>query len=212
MRRWLNMGAIVLGLAALASPAPAAESLRPVRLASLEGMPPDMRSREAFLDGFRAAFEQPTLPTLIDGAAGVFEHGFALVDSSSARTWELHIVVGAPPLLRDVVRDKKGKLVSQKPNGRRASRGLTLVLTALSPVAIESGERPGPERIGLVLPEAEGFAAQRAVTRGVEYRWDQAGLASGRVAIEALLRVAGDAPATAWTADVQPARRVVSTR
>jgi len=208
MRRLAIGGALLLGLMA----GDASASARPVRIAALEGLPPDVRSREEFMSGLHAAFAQSTLPTLQAGELVERTHDFVLADSASSPTWELHLVIGAPPLLRDIVRDKKGKLVSQKPNGRRASRGLTLVLTTRSPVAVAEGERPAAERIGLVLPEPEGHAAQAAVTRGVEYRWDQAGLATGRVALEALLRAAGEASTVEWSADLQPVRRVASPR
>ncbi len=197
---------------ALGAPTEAAERpIRQVKLASIEGLPPDLPSRRAFLEGFRSAFAERELKTVSERGPGSLAHGFVLRDSVREPHWELQVVIGAPPLLRDIVRDKKGKLISQKPNGRRASRGMTLVLTALSPEAIEAGARPVPERIGLVLPESAGTEAQQVNTRGVEYRWDLAGIAVGRYAIEALLRVAEGAEAE-WRADLSPVLRLPSPR
>lgn len=204
---------LILGLACVVpAGTSAAHPPRLVRLDPIEGLPPDRRSREEFLAGVQAAFAQATLPTLQAGTPGDLAHDFELADTTAQDAWELHVVIGAPPLLRDIVRDKKGRLVSQKPNGRRASRGLTVVLTVRSPEAVEAGARPTPERIGLVLPEADASGAPRERSRGVEYRWDQAGLATGRVALEALVRAAGDAPDADWAADLQPVRRMPSPR
>lgn len=206
---WLGL---IVALA-LASPAIAAPpSSRSVRLAPIEGLPPDAPSRNEFLANLRSAFESRSLTIIVNGELAPLEHDFALEDSARGLVWDLQIVVGAPPLLRDVVRDRKGRLVSQKPNGRRASRGLTLVIAALSPEAVEAGARPMPQRIGLVLPDLEGSAASQAVTRGVDYRWDQAGLAVGRVALEALLHAAGEGPEGEWVADLAPVMRLPSPR
>lgn len=212
MPRSLGWPGLLIALT-LASPAiAAAPPVRSVRLAPIEGLPPDAPSRNEFLANLRAAFESRSLAIVENGERASIEHGFALEDSARGRVWELQIVVGAPPLLRDVVRDRKGRLVSQKPNGRRASRGLTLVIAALSPEALAAGARPMPQRIGLVLPDLEGSAAAHAVTRGVDYRWDQAGLAVGRVALEALLHAAGDGPEGDWAADLAPVVRLPSPR
>lgn len=207
---------LLLGLLvtlAFATPAGAARhSVRSVRLAPIEGLPPDAPSRNEFLSSLHSAFESHSLPVIANGEHVSLEHGFSLEDTARGLVWELQIVVGAPPLLRDVVRDKKGRLLSQKPNGRRASRGLTLVIAALSPEAVEAGARPMPQRIGLVLPDLEGSAASQAVMRGVDYRWDQAGLAVGRVALEALLHAAGEGPEGEWVADLAPVVRLPSPR
>ena len=203
----------LLATLALAPPASAAPpSVRLVRLVPIEGLPPDAPSRNEFLASLRSAFDRTSLALIENGKSASIEHGFALDDSARGRVWELQIVVGAPPLLRDVVRDRKGRLISQRPNGRRASRGLTLVIAALSPEALEAGARPMPQRIGLVLPDLEGSAASHAVTRGVDYRWDQAGLAVGRVALESLVHAAGEGPEGDWVADLAPVVRLPSPR
>ncbi len=206
-----------LGLVALLMAVPAAraaaEPPRPVHLLQVEGLPPDARSRDEFLGAFRAAFAQPVL-AIVDasGRRDSTAHGFVLADSDGPSSWQLQVVIGAPPLLRDVVRDRKGRLLSQKPNGRRASRGLTLVVAALSPEAVAAGARPVPERLGLVLPEPGADAARIEVSRGVEFAWDQAGLAAGRVALEVLVRAAGEGPEGEWTADIAPVLRRPSPR
>ena len=220
MRRGSTLGRFARGLlvvltalAAGAAPARAEDAApRPVWMTPIEGLPPDARSREAFLGALRAAFAERMLPTLANGVSGAVPHGFVLADSGTAGSWRLQIVIGAPPLLRETVRARNGRTLSHKPTGLRASRGLTLVVAALSPEAAEAGARPVPERVGLALPEAVGDRAQLEVTRGVEYRWDLAGVAVGRVALETLMRAAGDADEGDWAADLAPVRRVASNR
>jgi hypothetical protein len=95
---------------------------------------------------------------------------------------------------------------------RRASRGMTLAVIALSPEAIAAGARAMPEHLAFsFLPADAPAGAGAAGATGYLFPWREAGRASALLALELLHTRSGDLPDGA-RCDIAPAQRASSLR
>ena len=172
-----------------------------VQLTSIEGLPPDSLARGQFLDAFRGVFaeEQLDAEKLVgeEWRPGLrFSNRFRLLEGFPADdAWTLQIVVGAPPAV--IVARRKKQDEPQRYSAlesRRMSRGMTLSMIVLSPEARANGARPRAMPFGFAFPAAaapEG-SSLAVPARGYVFPWDEAGRATGRLALELLHRDSGE--------------------
>jgi hypothetical protein len=141
----------------------------------------------------RSVFAAADLPLERDTGSGWEAIGpspnhFRLLEGAPAPdAWNAQIVLGLPPMLRQEVRDERGRVVRTVPIPRRASRGLTVVLAMVSPEAAAEGARPIPERLAMVMPPEPGGDTRK----GHAFRWEQVGTAVGRLLVGGLHARAG---------------------
>lgn len=204
--RFLSFAA-ALALLALAAPAaratdPQDAPKRLVRLYPLEGLPGEAAARAAFTAGFDSAFAARALAVeRADGSGewrpvGTLRNSFGVTaDPKADRVWTLQVVVGSPPPFTG----KRTNPSTKKPErfadtSRRASRGMTLAVLALSPEAIAGGVRAMPDRYAFAFPPEAAPPSGEAGASGYLFPWRDAGVATAILALELLHRRSGDLP------------------
>lgn len=205
--RTSRLAALAAALALIALAAPAARATDPrdtpsrlVRLYPLEGLPGEAAARTAFTAGFDSVLAESTFAVeRRDGAggwrpAGTLRNAFRVTaDPRADRVWTLQVVVGAPPPFAA----RRTNPSTRKPErftdtSRRASRGMTLAVLALSPDAIAAGVRAMPDRYAFAFPPEAAPPAGDAGSAGYLFPWCDAGAAAATLAIELLHRRSGD--------------------
>lgn len=212
---------LAAALALLALVAPAARATDPqdapkrlVRLYPLEGLPGEAAARTAFTAGFDSVLAESTFAVeRRDGAdewrpAGTLRNAFRVTaDPGADRAWTLQVVVGSPPPFTG----KRTNPSTKKPErfadtSRRASRGMTLAVIALSPEAIAAGVRAMPDRYAFAFPPEAAPPAGDAGSAGYLFPWRDAGAAAATLALELLHQRSGDL-AEGGRLAIAPARR-----
>ena len=227
MRRPRPSAPLALALLAclLAPPAaraidPADAPVRRVRFYPLEGLPGDSLIRFEFAAGFDSVFAADSLPVERNDRSSGWRAGgrranrFQLEPDSAAHgAWTLQVVVGAPPPYvgsrRNPHTNKSERHVDTE---RRASRGMTLAVLALSPEAIRAGARAMPEHYAFAFPpEAAPATVFDAIPSGFIFPWRESGKVSALLALELLHQRSGDFPTSARCSLV-PVQRVAVVR
>jgi hypothetical protein len=203
-------------LLALASPDAAAQSTLPVTLTRFVGLPADSADRTVFMHSFRDAMDAdlPCEQRKADAwsASGPRRNPFRLVDAAAPdEAWTLELSLGLPPPVKVVRAAPKGS--REAPRARlsdtRASRGLILVASAMSPSAQSSGADPKPVRFTLYFADARRILVPSAQvpSGGYQYSWIDAGSVVAHAALEALYRARGEMGEDE-RADLAPATRM----
>jgi hypothetical protein len=106
--------------------------------------------------------------------------------------WTLDLSLGLPPPVKVVRAAQKGS--KDTPRARfsdtRASRGLILSASAMSPSAQSSGAEPTPLRFTLYFADARRILVPsvQVPSGGYQYSWTDAGSVVAHAALEALYR------------------------
>ena len=216
--RW--SGWVLVAAGAMLAPAMAARAAgKPpivVTLSEIVGLPPDLLSRREFLDAFHAEFDSGELRCERHeaerwSASGERRSRFQLVDMAApGEAWTLSLSIGAPPDVRVLLKRRK----PSAPAGHagttnvRASRGLNVLVSTLSPDAAGRGTEPTAVKFAVYFPDARRVLvpSNRLPGGGYAYPWADAGRVAARAALEALYR-ANDDMADDERADLAPAVR-----
>jgi len=200
----------------LASPGAAAQSVLPVTVTRFVGMPADSAGRIAFMHGFRDAMDGDLPCEQRNGdawsASGPRRNPFRLVDAAAPdEAWTLELSLGLPPPVKVVRAAQKGSKDTPRPrlSDTRASRGLIVVATAMSPSAQSSGVEPTPLRFTLYFADARRILVPsvQVPSGGYLYSWADAGSVVAHAALEALYRAKGELGEDE-RADLAPATRM----
>ena len=203
-------------LLVLTRPAVAAERTLPVTINGFVGMPADSSDRREFLLGFHEAMDTDLPCELRKGdtwsSSGPRTNSFRLVDVAPPdAAWTLDLSVGIPSVIRIArAKPKHGKITPRpRISDVRTSRGLTIVVSALSPGAAAQGDRPAPQRFAVYFADARRIVvpSTKLPSGGYDYPWADAGRVVARAALEALHRAKGEL-AEDERADLEPATRV----
>ena len=193
---------------------------RALRLVAVEGVPSDAATHAEFMAGFDEALSAATLAIETRAPAGAWRPGdtrpnrFVLTDDPKAEdAWTLQVVVRAPPPFSAKRRNRiTGKYERFVDPDLRASRGMTLAVTTLSPEAVAAGARVAPEHLAFAFPQAVAPAGVvRNAAEGFRFPWRDAGRAAATLALELLHHRSGDLDEAA-RCDLSPALRAGSVR
>jgi hypothetical protein len=203
------------------APDSGAAPAHPLRVVTVEGVPPDSLVRADFMAGFEDMLSTPTfaIDARSPGAEGpqgavrpnrfVLENGDA---EAADEEWTLEVVVRAPPPY-SVVRSGKGgrRTVAVDPQ-LRASRGMTVALVVTSPADRDHHVKPAAERFAFAFPQSAAPAQViEPVPQGFRFPWREAGSVCARLALELLHHRSGDlGPNT--HCDLSPAIRTDAVR
>lgn len=211
--------ATVLAVTPLAADSPPTGP-RALRLLSVEGVPSETAIRAEFMAGFNETLAAETfMIETRDGAgawrqAGVRGNRFRLADDARPEdAWTLQVVVRAPPPFSARRRNRvSGKYERFVDPHLRASRGMTLAVTTISPEAARAGARVAPEHLAFAFPQGEAPAGvvSRAA-EGFRFPWRDAGRVAATLALERLHRSGGDLGEDT-RCDLTPAVRADATR
>ncbi|MFN8588405.1 MAG: hypothetical protein U0704_11475 [Candidatus Eisenbacteria bacterium] len=171
------------------------------QLLSVEGLPADSTIRREFAAGLREVFAEDRHASERDGGGGwqpstALPNRFRLLEGTPADdAWNVQIVLGAPAPAVVQKRASQGdgaKRRSEK--SRRASRGMIVSVTALSPEARQNGARALPVTVAFAFPAPPppADASQVVTSSGYEYSWAKAGRCAGLLALEVLHHGSGD--------------------
>lgn len=187
-----------------------------VRVADVNGLPPDSTLRAEFVAGFDGALAAPTYP--LEGAApgatgpNRFVRAAAAEDGGDAPYWTLVVTVRMPPPYSAIRSGKSGRGVVHTDPKLRAARGMTVAVTVQSPEDVRTSTVPAAEVRSIVFPQSIAPAQVLAeVPQGFRFPWDEAGRAAARVALEVLHHRSGDLAEQARI-DLSPASRVKAVR
>jgi len=193
---------------------------RALRLLPLEGVPPQTAIQSEFMAGFNEALTAETFMIETRDAAGAWQQAgtrgnrFRLTDDPKAEdAWTLQVVVRAPPPFSAKRRNRFTGRDEQHVNPRlRASRGMMLAVTTLSPQAAMAGARVAPEHLAFAFPQGEAPAGVvRNTAEGFRFPWRNAGRVAATLALELLHRNGGDLDVDT-RCDLAPAVRAEVTR
>ena len=193
---------------------------RPLRVVPLEGVPSDATIRAEFMAGFEQALTAETFDVEVRDAAGEWRpdgnrpNRFVRTDDPKAdRAWTLQVVVRAPPPFSAKRYNRATKKTERHVNpDLRASRGMTLAITTLSPEAITAGARVAPEQLAFAFPQERAPAGVVGnAAEGFRFPWRDAGRAAAMLSLELLHRNGGDL-GEATRADLTPATRAGTVR
>jgi hypothetical protein len=196
-------------------PAAAAQSTLPVTLTRFVGLPADSLDRNEFMQSFRAGMDADLPCELRKGEAwsssGPRPNTFRLVDVAPPdAAWQLDLSLGIPPTVRVARERPVSSKVTPRPRASlvRASRGLIIVASTMSPIAAAHGEQPTPLRFAVYFADARRILVPSAKvpSGGYEYSWADAGSVVARAALEALYRAKGEMGEDE-RADLEPATR-----
>jgi hypothetical protein len=212
-RGWALLPLLLL---TLASPGAAAQSTLPVTITRFVGLPADSADRILFMQSFRDAMDSDLPCEQRKGDAwsssGPRRNAFRLVDAAAPdEAWTLELSLGIPPPVRVVRAAPKGS--KDTPRARfsdiRASRGLILVASAMSPSAQSNGAEPTPLRFTLYFADARRILVPsfQVPSGGYQYSWTDAGSVVAHAALEALYRARGEMGEDE-RADLVPATRM----
>ena len=203
-----------------ATPA-AVGSPRFVQLVAVEGLPSDTNIREEFMNAFRGTFADERLKAERGGHSGwapsvALPNRFRLLEGSpSDDVWTLQVVVGAlaPAMQAPKRQPRPGEPKRRGDLSRRASRGMILAVTALSPEAIRNGARAMPQNIAFAFPAPPppADASQPVTSGGYAYSWSAAGRTAALIALETLHHFSGDLN-DMERCDIAPAVRIEAGR
>lgn len=190
------------------NPPPLPGAPRFVQIESFEGLPRDSAARAIVSGVFRGAFAEFELPVEKPGARagqwladGAIPARFRLLEGATADSvWTIQVVLGFPRELppRKATSARRRGPTFERARPDRVSRGLNVVVAALSPEARFRGARPVPLRVSLALPPDSAG----------RYDWELAARGAAFVALEALHRSSGDLPEP-LRLTLDPVRRVV---
>ncbi len=215
---------VLVAMLALPAPAPAAgvrAGALPVVLTGLSGTPADSASNREFMDAFRAGMDVAgfACEARADDAwqpAAAQANRFRLVDVAGPdEAWTLDVNLGVPSEIK-VPRRRRPDPRLPQPRSRvstvRTSRGLTIVVAALSPLAAAQGARPIPTRFAVYFGDARRVVVPsvKLPSGGYDYPWADAGRVVAAAALEALHR-ANAQLTDRQRADLAPATRVEET-
>lgn len=190
------------------NPPPVPGAPRFVQIESFEGLPRDSADRAIVTGVFRGAFAEFELPVEKPGVRngewvgdGAIPTRFRLLEGVPADSvWTIQVVLGFPRELPPKKAAASGRRPANEPvraRPERVSRGLNVVVAALSPEARFRGARPLPLRVSLALPPDSAG----------RYDWEQAARGAALIALEALHRASGDLPEP-LRVTTDPVRRV----
>jgi hypothetical protein len=213
----MQRGWILLPLCLLFTPpAAVAQSTLPVIVTRFVGLPADSAERKVFMQSFRDAMDADLPCELRKGdtwsASGPRRNAFRVVDMAAPdEAWTLELSLGLPPTVKVARAAPKGSQTAPRPRSSdvRASRGLIVVASALSPSAASNGAVPTPLRFTLYFADARRIlvATTQVPSGGYQYSWADAGSVVARAALEALYRAKGEM-GEAERADLDPATRM----
>lgn len=188
-----------------------------VQLVSFEGLPPDSSIRLEFLEAFRGTFAEDQLKSERDGDGGwmaspSLPNRFRLLEGSRADdAWTLQVVIGAPASATGPIKlhPKPGERRRRADTSRRASRGMIVSFTTLSPEAIRNGARAMARTSAFAFPAPPppADASQPVTSSGFRYSWEAAGRVAALLALETLHHDSEDLRANERF-DISPAVRV----
>jgi len=185
---------------------------RLVRFFPMEGLPPDSLVRQVFMEGFDEGLATEKIETERQDAMGRWNAADSLgsrfgpstdstayTSSTSSAAWTMHVVVGAPPpYIASSRQGKSGKMERHVDPNMRASRGMTLVLHALSPNEVRAGLNAAPEHLAFAFPVGAAPAGVLGdIPAGFAYPWREAGRITGLLVLEELHYRSGDLPKAA---------------
>jgi hypothetical protein len=215
----LTVALIVLAASMGAAPALCAEAgVLPVTITGFAGIPADSASSRQFMAAFRAALDEPEFACEqrtgdVWQSAAAQRNRFRLVDMAGPdEAWTLEVNLGAPSEIK-VPRRRRPDPRTPEQRSRvstlRTSRGLTIVLAALSPHAAASGARPIPTRFAVYFGAARRVVVPsvRLPSGGYDYPWADAGRVVAHAALEVLHRTLAQLN-DGQRADLAPATRV----
>lgn len=223
----MNAILFALGLLAATTSAPGRMGATPVaagapnfvQLVSFEGLPPDSSIRLEFMDAFRGTFAEEHLRSEHGGDAGwmaspALPNRFRLLEGSLADdAWTLQVVVGAPASATGPIKanPKPGERRRRADTSRRASRGMIVSFTTLSPEAIRNGARAMARTSAFAFPAPPppADASQPVTSSGFRYSWEAAGRVAALLALETLHHDSGDLR-EGERFDIAPAVRVAT--
>lgn len=200
----------------LAPPAAVAQSTLPVTIARFAGLPADSSDRMVFMESFRAAMDADLPCELHKGdtwsSSGPRQNSFRLVDMAAPdQAWTLELSLGIPPTVRVARATPRGSHTPARPrmSDMRASRGLIIVASALSPKDVGNEVLPTPLRFTVYFADARRILVPSVSvpSGGYQYSWADAGSVVAHAALEALYRAKremGDDE----RADLEPATRM----
>ena len=192
---------LVMGLALAASAA--AQSLHPVEIAAIEGLPPDSLQRNPFLAGFQSAFERARLDREISGIAGwsaalSIANAFQLRRPGADRdAWSVRVRVVLPPIAggtRTVMTsDPSGRSTMLEKKGwanpkRRLTRSMVVRVSTFTANEARLGVGLDPDEVSVQLPgpPPTGEGTPVYPLHGYDFPWRDAGRIAGLLALESL--------------------------
>jgi hypothetical protein len=182
---------------------------RLVRFFPMEGLPPDSLVRMVFMEGFDEGLATEKIETERQDAMGRWSAADSLASrfgpstdstaytsSTSSAAWTMQVVVGAPPpYIASSRQARTGKMERHVDPNMRASRGMTLVLHALTPTEVRMGVRAAPEHLAFAFPaEAAPAGVLGDIPAGFAYPWREAGRITGLLVLEQLHYRSGELP------------------
>jgi len=184
------------------APDSGAAPAHPLRVVSVEGVPPDSLVQAQFLAGFDDALSASTfaIDARSPGAEGpqgaVRANRFARMggdEEPADGEWTLEVVVRAPPPYSAVRSRKSSRRVVQVDPRLRASRGMTVALIVTSPEDRDRHVKPAAESFAFAFPQSVAPAqVLEPVPQGFRFPWREAGSVSARLALELLHHRSGD--------------------
>ena len=173
-----------------------------VVLQAFTGAPADSVTRTVFMEAFQREFDADELPwqkrtSETWARSGERRNRFRLVDLAAPESaWGLDLTIGLPPPV--LVAQPKPKSSAYTPPPRatdyRASRGLTIVVTAIAPTVGSPGGRGEPVKFAVYFPDAKRVVVPSKNLPGGAYAfpWADAGHVVARAALEVLHRANKD--------------------
>lgn len=198
------MNKVVLILMALVLAAPTgAQSLHPVEIAAIEGLPGDSLQRNPFLAGFQSAFERARLDREVSGIAGwsaapSIANSFQLRRPGADRdAWSVRVTVVLPPIAggsRTVMTsDPSGRYTVLEKKGwanpkRRLTRSMVVRVSAFTANEARLGAGPEPDEVSVQFPgpAPTGEGTPVHPLHGYDFPWRDAGRIAGLLALESL--------------------------
>jgi hypothetical protein len=187
-----------------------------VVLQSFTGTPSDSATRTVFMNAFQQEFDAGEMrwqkrqgETWAD--SGERRNRFRLVDLAAPEAaWGLELTIGLPPPVLVAQAKPKSSAATPPPRATdyRASRGLTIVVTTVAPLASSAAGRGEPVKFAVYFPDAKRVVVPTRNLPGgaYAYPWADAGRVIARAALEVLHR-ANESLAEDERADLAPAVR-----